>query len=55
MKLPRYRVWAGFSLWIGGTILDFYLTTIDAYPDEQMVGMVSLAGFMAAFAWSQAA
>lgn len=42
LRLPRYRVWAGFALWLGATAADAVWFRS---------GLLSLAGFAAAFIW----
>jgi hypothetical protein len=41
--IPRYRVWAGFALWIGATAADAALCRC---------GFMSFAGFAVAFVWA---
>lgn len=54
LRLPRYRVWAGFALWIGATIADALLIAFGpAWWARGPAGALSLAGFILAFAWSQ--
>jgi len=53
--IPEYRVWAGVSIYIGATLIDFVLTVSESYPTDKLVGLVSLSGLCVALAWSQTA
>lgn len=50
MNPLQYRAWKGFSLWIGASLVDF-LYVAPTYSDN--AGLLSLAGFLVAFGWSQ--
>lgn len=52
--LPRYRVWAGLTIWLGSTAVAFVLVA-SGTVDGDLGGWLSLAGFVVAFGWAQAA